>query len=77
MEYGGKRMENMNNKEKTPVISRILRMVFGEEGATSIEYAVMLSLIAGAIIASVGTLSTRMKSSFNASGDVINPALSP
>ncbi|MFN7735792.1 MAG: Flp family type IVb pilin [Pirellula sp.] len=59
------------------MISRLLRLLFSEDAATSIEYAVMLSLIAGAIIASVGTLANRMKSSFNASGDVINPALSP
>jgi Flp pilus assembly pilin Flp len=59
------------------MISRLLRLLFSEDAATSIEYAVMLSLIAGAIIASIGTLANRMKSSFNASGDVINPALSP
>lgn len=70
-------MEDMNAKDKKPTISRLLRIVFSEDAATSIEYAVMLSLIAGAIIASVGTLANRMKSSFNASGDVINPALSP
>ncbi|MBM3964325.1 MAG: Flp family type IVb pilin [Planctomycetes bacterium] len=67
----------MKTKEKKTAFSRTLRLVFANDAATSIEYAVMLSLIAGAIIASVGVLATRMKSSFNASGDVINPALSP
>jgi Flp pilus assembly pilin Flp len=70
-------MEDTNAEDQKPMFSRILRMFFSEEGATSIEYAVMLSLIAGAIIASVGTLASRVRSSFNASGDVINPALSP
>jgi len=59
------------------MFSRFLRLFFSEEGATSIEYALMTSLIAAAIIASVGTLASRMKSSLNSSSDVINPALSP
>lgn len=70
-------MKDSDAEDQKPMFSRILRIFFSEDGATSIEYAVMLSLIAGAVIASVGTLSSRMKSSFNASGDVINPALSP
>lgn len=46
-----------------------------EEGATSIEYAVMLSLICGAIISSVGVLSTAMRDSFNRSGNAVNSVL--
>ena len=70
-------MKDSDAEDQKPMFSSMLRMFFSEDGATSIEYAVMLSLIAGAVIASVGTLSSRMKASFNASGDVINPALSP
>ncbi|XZE34456.1 Flp family type IVb pilin [Pirellulaceae bacterium SH501] len=48
-----------------------------EAGATAIEYAVMLSLIAVAVIASVGQVATATKNSFNSSGDAVNAALGP
>lgn len=46
-----------------------------DDGATSIEYAVVLSLICGALIASVGVMSNAMRDSFNTSGNVINAVL--
>jgi Flp pilus assembly pilin Flp len=46
-----------------------------EEGVTSLEYAVMLSLICGAIISSVGVLSMAMRDSFNRSGNAVNSVL--
>ncbi|MCU0716378.1 MAG: Flp family type IVb pilin [Pirellula sp.] len=48
-----------------------------EAGATAIEYAVMLSLIAVAVIASVGQVATATKNSFDTSGEAVNAALSP
>lgn len=48
-----------------------------EDGATSIEYAVMLSLICGAVIGSVGVLSNSLRDSFNKSGNAVNNVLGP
>jgi Flp pilus assembly pilin Flp len=46
-----------------------------EEGSTTIEYAVMLSLICGAVISSVGILSLSLKDTFNTSGTAVNNVL--
>ncbi|MFN7845184.1 MAG: Flp family type IVb pilin [Pirellula sp.] len=51
------------------------RLVADQSGATSIEYALMASLIAVAVISSVGVLAAKTKESFDKSGDVINPVL--
>ena len=60
-------------------MSRLLKhlrlLVRQVDGTTSIEYAVVLSLICGAIISSVGVLSMAMKDSFNHSGNAINSVL--
>ncbi|XZE44885.1 Flp family type IVb pilin [Pirellulaceae bacterium SH467] len=47
----------------------------GEEGATAIEYAILLSLIVVAVQASVGQVATATKNSFDKSGEVVNAAL--
>ncbi|WP_168164180.1 Flp family type IVb pilin [Pirellula sp. SH-Sr6A] len=46
-----------------------------EEGATAIEYAILLSLIVVAVLASVGQMATATKNSFDKSGEVVNAAL--
>jgi pilus assembly protein Flp/PilA len=51
------------------------RLIADQSGATAIEYALMASLIAVAVISSVGLLATRTQESFNKSGDAINPVL--
>jgi Flp pilus assembly pilin Flp len=59
-------------------LSTLLRALWKQEdGATSIEYAVMLSLICGAVIGSVGVLSNAMRDSFNKSGTAVNNVLGP
>ena len=55
----------------------VLRFLVDDEGPTAVEYAVMLSLIAGAVIASVGQLAVATKSNFNSSSSAINSAMSP
>ena len=57
--------------------NRVLRFLVDDEGPTAVEYAVMLSLIAGAVIASVGQLAVATKSNFNSSSSAINSAMSP
>lgn len=57
------------------LIQRIRALFHNDDGATSIEYAVMLSLICGTLIASVGVLSDAIKDSFNASGSAINSVI--
>jgi len=59
-------------------IFRIIGRLFWDEcGATAIEYAVVASLISVAVVASVAQVATRMRDSFNTSGDAINQSLSP
>jgi pilus assembly protein Flp/PilA len=59
-------------------IFRIISRLFWDEcGATAIEYAVVASLISVAVVASVAQVATRMRDSFNTSGDAINQSLSP
>jgi pilus assembly protein Flp/PilA len=55
---------------------RIIQFFKSEDGPTAVEYAVMLALITGAVLASVGTLATATKDSFDYSGNAINAVLS-
>ena len=57
--------------------TRIKRFLLEDDGPTAVEYAVMVALIVGACLASVGQMATATKSSFNASGTAINSAMSP
>ena len=57
--------------------NRLLRVVVDDEGPTAVEYAVMIALIVGALIASVGQLATATKNNFNSSGTAISGAMSP
>ena len=59
------------------LLNRVRSLLIEDEGPTAVEYAVMLALIAGALIASVGQLATATKSNFDASGTAINSAMSP
>lgn len=45
-----------------------------EEGATAVEYAVMLALILGAVIGTVTVLATATQQNFQRSGDAIRNA---
>ncbi|MCE3015677.1 MAG: Flp family type IVb pilin [Pirellula sp.] len=59
-------------------IIRIIHSLFWDDcGATAIEYAVVASLISVAVVASVAQVASRMRDSFNTSGDAINQSLSP
>ncbi len=53
------------------------RFLTEDEGPTAVEYAVMLALIVGVVIGSVGQLATATKNNFDASGTAINGAMSP
>ena len=56
---------------------RLRGLLIEDDGPTAVEYAVMVSLIAGACIAAVGQVSTATKNSFNTSGAAINTAMGP
>jgi pilus assembly protein Flp/PilA len=56
---------------------RLRRLIVDEDGPTAVEYAVMVSLIAGTCIATVGQVATATKNTFNSSGTAINSAMSP
>lgn len=59
------------------IIQKLRRFAADVEGATAIEYAVMASLIAVAVIASVGQVAVATRNTFNTSGNAVNGALSP
>ena len=55
----------------------LCRFLIEEDGPTAVEYAVMVSLIAAACIASVGQVATVTKDTFNSSATAISSAMSP
>jgi pilus assembly protein Flp/PilA len=59
------------------VTNRFKEFLRDDDGPTAVEYAVMVSMIAMAVIASVGQVATATKNSFNSSGAAVNSALSP
>lgn len=65
------------NKMNVALLNRVRSLLIEDEGPTAVEYAVMLALIVGALIASVGQLATATKSNFDSSGTAINGAMSP
>ena len=56
---------------------RLRGLLMEDDGPTAVEYAVMVSLIAGACIIAVGQVSTAAKNSFNTSGAAINSSMNP
>lgn len=53
----------------------IRRFLLSEDGPTAVEYAVMLALIVGACLASVGLLADAAGNSFNESGTQLSGVL--
>lgn len=68
-EYG--RSPEMKGKGIT--MNLIKKLWNDEEGPTSVEYALMVTLIAVAIIGAVTTLGQNIQASFTAAGNAINP----
>jgi pilus assembly protein Flp/PilA len=52
----------------------IKRLWQGEEGATMVEYGVMVALIAAVCVAIVTTLGTNVQSAFTTTSNAIKPA---
>ena len=70
------RMVAKKGTEMSKFFSKSLRRFLrDEDGPTAVEYAVMVSLIAAAVIASVGQVAVALKKSFNDTGAVVNPVL--
>lgn len=59
------------------ITNSVRRFLIEDEGPTAVEYAVLLALIVGALIVSVGQLATATRSNFDSSGTAINSAISP
>lgn len=62
---------------KNRIIRIINRLFWDDCGATAIEYAVIASLISVAVVASINQLASRMRETFNTSGNAINQSLAP
>lgn len=54
----------------------LLRFLQSEDGPTSVEYAVMLAMLLGVCIASIGLVGTETKDSMDGSSDRIETAFS-
>ena len=59
------------------ITNRVRSFLIEDAGPTAVEYAVLLALIVGALIVSVGQLATATKSNFDSSGTAINSAINP
>ena len=58
-------------------MKKLMRFFKDEDGVTSVEYGIMVALIAGVIIAAVTTLGTNLSTTFQTmSGKVNLPAAS-
>jgi len=57
------------------MLRRLRHLLSSDDGATAIEYAVMLSLIAGVCIASVLVMSNAAGQSFNDSASQLSSAM--
>ncbi len=56
------------------MLSTIKNLLINDDGATLVEYALIVSLIAVACIGVVGALSTKIQTSFNAIGTAVGNA---
>jgi len=45
-------------------MKKLIKFLKGEEGATAVEYGIMVALIAAVIVTIVGTLGTKISSAF-------------
>jgi pilus assembly protein Flp/PilA len=59
------------------IVNRFKHFLRDDDGPTAVEYAVMVSLIAVAVISSVGQVANATKNTFNAAGNQLVPALTP
>ena len=55
-------------------MEKMIRFFKDEEGATAVEYGLMVALIAAVIVAIVTTLGTEIKAAFTSVADAIKPA---
>jgi len=58
----------------SPVLTNLKNLLINDDGATLVEYALIVSLIAVACIAVVGALGGKIQSSFNAIGSAVGNA---
>ncbi|MFN3194105.1 MAG: Flp family type IVb pilin [Aureliella sp.] len=60
---------------KRPIIRVLFRFAADESGPTATEYAVLIALIVGTCVATVQTLASGTRDSFDASANAISNAL--
>jgi pilus assembly protein Flp/PilA len=54
---------------------KVARFLSSEDGPTSVEYAILLAIIVGAIVTSVGYVGTEVRETHEAIGASLNGAL--
>lgn len=59
---------------KYPNIEAIVRFLADDDGATAVEYAVMLALIVAVCLGSVSALASKTAESFDTTADAISDA---
>ena len=66
-----KHHQQLNLKGESKMIQKIKNFVKDEEGATAVEYGLMVALIAAVIVTAVGLLGTNTSATFTSvAGDV-------
>jgi len=65
------------NYVATKMLSRLHAIRGSEQGATAVEYALMVALIAIAIIGAVSFLGTEIGNAFQKSGNSLTPTKAP
>ena len=59
------------------MIKTLTRFFKEEDGATAVEYGIMVALIAAVIIVAVETLGTNTDAAFDTVNNAMNPAVTP
>ena len=54
-------------------VEKVVSFIRDEQGATAVEYAIMLVLIIAVVIVTVGVLGNKTANSFNEFNDKFNP----
>ena len=66
-------MNTLNNS----LTALYIRLKYNDEGATAVEYGMMVALIAAVIVAVVATLGTQVNTAFTSVSDQITTAQTP
>ena len=68
-------LSNLSYQEKEKNMKKLIALFKDEEGATAVEYGIMIALIAAVIILAVQSLGTNTKQAFTDVNNAISPTV--